>query len=178
MNSLLPGLNEHTPTDAMTLLFRLQERVAFTQIETRAIATLLVLLVSGLAAQRIPAGAPDASLAQTTRAERFAALADSLGSVGVRSAALPIEAAAPKTTAGPATRAKAKASTRPVYVNLNTADQSELERLPRVGPKTAERILALRSEIGSFSDSDQLRGVKGIGVKTMDRLRPLVHVGS
>ncbi len=175
---LSPGLITHTDATDMTILFRIQEHVALTQIETRTLATLLVLLVGGLAAQRIPVSPPDTSLVQSTRAERFAALADSLGSVDVGEIAEPqVEVAAAEPAPQRATRAR-KADSGPVYVNLNTASQAELERLPRVGPKTAERILALRAEIGQFSEPDQLTRVKGIGVKTMDRLRPLVHVGS
>ncbi len=162
----------------MSILFRIQEHIALTKIETRALATLLVLLVGGLAAQRLPVAPSEAGAAQSPRAERFAALADSLGSLGAEDVVTPsVEIAIPELPSRPAARAR-KADTGPVYVNLNTASQTELERLPRIGPKTAERIIALRDEIGRFSDPDQLKRVKGIGVKTMDRLRPLVHVGS
>ncbi len=162
----------------MTILFRIQEHVALTQIETRTLATLLVLLVGGLAAQRLPVDSSAMPLAETARAERFAALADSLGSVDAIAIGEPqAEIAVAEPVRQPSARAR-KADAGPIYVNLNTASQAELERLPRVGPKTAERILALRAEIGTFSDPGQLTRVKGIGVKTMDRLRPLVHVGS
>jgi competence ComEA-like helix-hairpin-helix protein len=35
-------------------------------------------------------------------------------------------------------------------VNLNTASQAELEALPGIGPKTAERILEYRQKSGGF----------------------------
>ena len=61
-------------------------------------------------------------------------------------------------------------------VNLNTATQAQLEVLPGVGPKMAERILAYRAENGGFKSVDELDDVKGIGEKRMTTLKPLVKV--
>ena len=61
-------------------------------------------------------------------------------------------------------------------VNLNTATQAQLEVLPGVGPKMAERILAFRAENGGFKSVDDLDEVKGIGEKRMATLKPLVKV--
>lgn len=61
-------------------------------------------------------------------------------------------------------------------VDLNKATQSELEVLPGVGPKMAERILAYRAENGGFKSVDELDDVKGIGEKRMATLKSLVKV--
>ncbi len=61
-------------------------------------------------------------------------------------------------------------------VDLNKATQAQLEVLPGVGPKMAERILAYRAENGGFKSIDQLDDVKGIGEKRMATLKPLVKV--
>ena len=61
-------------------------------------------------------------------------------------------------------------------VNLNTADQAQLETLPRVGPALAQRILAWREENGRFSAVEDLLSVTGIGDKTYDGLKDLVTV--
>ena len=61
-------------------------------------------------------------------------------------------------------------------VDLNKATQAELEVLPGVGPKMAERILAYRAENGGFKSVDELDKVKGIGEKRMATLKPLVKV--
>ncbi len=61
-------------------------------------------------------------------------------------------------------------------VDLNTATQAQLEVLPGVGPKMAERILAYRAENGGFKSVDDLDAVKGIGEKRMATLKPLVKV--
>lgn len=61
-------------------------------------------------------------------------------------------------------------------VDLNTATQAQLEVLPGIGPKMAERILAYRAENGGFKSVDDLDEVKGIGEKLMETLKPLVKV--
>ena len=61
-------------------------------------------------------------------------------------------------------------------VDLNTATQAQLEVLPGVGPKMAERIIAYRTENKRFRNVDELDEVKGIGEKRMATLKPLVKV--
>jgi len=63
----------------------------------------------------------------------------------------------------------------PAKVNLNTATQAELETLPGVGEKTAEKIMRFR-ETQPFTHVDDLRYVQGIGEKRMETLRPHVTV--
>jgi competence protein ComEA len=56
-------------------------------------------------------------------------------------------------------------------VNLNTASVTELLQLPRVGPRTAERIVAWREEHGRFRRPEDLMNVKGIGEKAFQRMK-------
>ena len=55
-------------------------------------------------------------------------------------------------------------------LDVNAATEADLQRLPGVGPVTARKIVEARP----FREPDDLLRVKGIGPKTMDRLRPLV----
>lgn len=65
-----------------------------------------------------------------------------------------------------------RAPQRPV--NLNTASVTELMQLPRIGQKTAERIVAFRKQHGGFQRPEELMNVKGIGEKSFAKLRPLL----
>ena len=51
-----------------------------------------------------------------------------------------------------------------------------MDSLPGVGPVTAERILAWRTEHGSFRRVEELQEVEGIGPKTYADIAPHVRV--
>lgn len=59
-------------------------------------------------------------------------------------------------------------------ISLNTASVAELDSLPGIGPKTAEKIVAYRETHGPFSSVDDLDAVPGIGPALVERLRDLV----
>lgn len=61
-------------------------------------------------------------------------------------------------------------------VNVNTASEAELERLPGVGPAKARAIVEHRKKSGGFRSVDDLVEVPGIGEKALARLRPHVTV--
>lgn len=61
-------------------------------------------------------------------------------------------------------------------VNVNTATQAELERLPGIGPSLAQAIIAYRGTKGRFQRVEDLLNVPRIGDVTLARLRPLVTV--
>lgn len=57
-------------------------------------------------------------------------------------------------------------------VNVNTADQSQLESIKGIGPKQAKAILDERQKNGPFKDPEDLKKrVKGIGDKSLKRLQ-------
>jgi competence ComEA-like helix-hairpin-helix protein len=60
---------------------------------------------------------------------------------------------------------------------LNRATEADLVLLPGIGPALAQRIVASRMEAGPFPDVDALDRVRGIGPRTLERLRPLLSVG-
>ncbi len=67
---------------------------------------------------------------------------------------------------------------RAARLDLNTATQPELETLPGVGPELAKRIIEYRQTRGPFKGVEQLDGVKGIGSKLMEKIRPMVTVSA
>ena len=72
----------------------------------------------------------------------------------------------------------ARAGDAPQLIDINTASPIELaEALPGIGEVLSERIAAYRVANGPFVRTDQLLGIRGIGVATYERLRPLITVG-
>lgn len=64
-------------------------------------------------------------------------------------------------------------------VNINTADVATLDRvLLNVGPAKAAAIVAYRKSNGGFRSIDQLALVKGIGLRTIERNRDRIVLGS
>ena len=52
-------------------------------------------------------------------------------------------------------------------VDLNTADEAELDTLPGIGEALAGRIIAYREENGPFETVEELLEVSGIGEKKL-----------
>ena len=65
---------------------------------------------------------------------------------------------------------------QPYIVDLNTATQADLERVPGIGPVLATRIIAYRQYYGPFKTVYQLRLIKGVGQQTFDKIKPYVTV--
>jgi len=65
---------------------------------------------------------------------------------------------------------------RPVTfpLDLNSARLEDLMELPGIGEKLAQRLVEYRKSHGGFRSVEDLRNVRGIGAKRMERLRPLV----
>ena len=61
-------------------------------------------------------------------------------------------------------------------ININTADEYELQRLPGIGEKRAEDIIAYREANGPFETVEELDLVAGIGPGILDGLREYAAV--
>lgn len=61
-------------------------------------------------------------------------------------------------------------------LDLNAAGETDLLRLPGIGPVMAKRIVEYRQANGPFQRLEELRKVKGIGAKTYAKLAPLLVV--
>ena len=61
-------------------------------------------------------------------------------------------------------------------VNINTADESELDTLPGIGPSMAKRIVEFRQTEGAFQSPEDLKKVRGIGDAKFEKLKDRISV--
>jgi competence protein ComEA len=60
-------------------------------------------------------------------------------------------------------------------IDINQADWPEFSVLPEIGETLARRIVESRAVEGPFADLEQLRRVRGIGPKTLERIKPYLR---
>ena len=56
-------------------------------------------------------------------------------------------------------------------ININTATFQELQTVRGIGPTMAQRIIEYRQTSGRFATVDDLTNVKGVGEKTLEKIR-------
>lgn len=57
-------------------------------------------------------------------------------------------------------------------IDVNSAQEAQLDLLPGIGPRLAARIVEERTSGGLFTSVDDLARVSGIGPRLIERLRP------
>jgi competence protein ComEA len=60
-------------------------------------------------------------------------------------------------------------------ININTATQGDLDRLPGIGPVLAKRIIDYRDQYGPFQSAEDLLHVKGIGASLLEKIRDQIE---
>jgi competence protein ComEA len=61
-------------------------------------------------------------------------------------------------------------------LNINSATQKVLETLPGIGPTYARRIIEYREENNGFSSIEELKKIKGIAEKRLEKLKPFIKL--
>ncbi|MGZ9849207.1 helix-hairpin-helix domain-containing protein [Macrococcus psychrotolerans] len=61
-------------------------------------------------------------------------------------------------------------------ININQAEQSELEGIPGIGPKKAQDIIKYRTDNGGFKAIEEIKEIRGIGDKTYESLKEYIEV--
>jgi len=62
-------------------------------------------------------------------------------------------------------------------ININTADKNELTKITGIGPSKAEKILTFRNNVGRFEKMEDLLQIKGIGKKTLEKIKEEITLG-
>jgi len=65
-----------------------------------------------------------------------------------------------------------------IKIDINHASAAELQKIPKIGPVLAGKIIEYRSENGNFTSLDDLINVKGIGKKTLNKIRDYLILNS
>lgn len=59
-------------------------------------------------------------------------------------------------------------------ININTADLTQLQNIPGVGPSTAQKIIDYRTTSGRFKSIEDIKNVSGIGDKTFEKMKEYI----
>jgi comEA protein len=155
----------------MSFLSTMQQRFGFTRNEIKVILFLTAAFLAGLCIRWLRAKSDDASATSTTfdysKSDReFEERSKKL--------ALLSQARKSDSTSRQVQQRPPKASLQPHSININTATKEQLMMLPGIGEEYADRIMIYRDDNGPFTSVDDLVHVKGIGKKTLERLRPYI----
>ncbi len=146
-----------------------------TPAERQALVFLAAIAVVGGGARTFSSNALARDVSQ---AERGAPRDATLGARALDAQITAVDSArrsrAPKRRRASAPAGSPAQGAPPVPTDVNAATAAELERLPRVGPALAARIVAWRGTHGPFATIESLQRVPGIGPATARRLAPLV----
>ncbi len=77
----------------------------------------------------------------------------------------------------PETESSAIGSSVESIININQANQAELESLNGIGPGKAQAIIDYREGNGGFSNVEEIMSVDGIGEKTFEKIKDFITVG-
>lgn len=61
-------------------------------------------------------------------------------------------------------------------VNINTANSSELQKLPGIGPSLAESIVEYRKQNGRFASVEDIKKVSGIGKNKFNKIKEYIRI--
>lgn len=78
--------------------------------------------------------------------------------------------------ATPAVHARKNPPSHPI--DLNAANEKELEELPGVGPTTAQAIINFREKSGRFKRVEDLLTIRGISEAKLQKMRPYLTIGA
>ncbi len=122
--------------------------------------------------------APDAPIVTDPSASGGSTVSSRSGSTSSKSGGTSSKSSGTSSKSGSTSSSSSKGKAVPLgKVNINTASADELAKyLPGVGPTTAARIIAYRTQHGSFSRIEDLMKVNGIGKAEFAKVKDLITV--
>ena len=61
-------------------------------------------------------------------------------------------------------------------ININTANESELDTLPGIGPSRAKDIINYREKVGAFKSIEEIKNVSGIGEAAFEKMKEIITI--
>ena len=61
-------------------------------------------------------------------------------------------------------------------VNINTANEVELQRIPGIGETIAGRIVAYRKQNGKYKTIEDIQNVSGVGTSKFQKIKQYICV--
>lgn len=82
----------------------------------------------------------------------------------------------PKAVEAPSKASSPGEQTSQGKININKATAAELEKLPGIGPKTAELLIQEREKSGGFKSPEDIMKVNGIGEKKFEKIKDKITI--
>jgi competence ComEA-like helix-hairpin-helix protein len=161
----------------------LQNYLHVTRSEATFVGVFTTLILLGTAGAKLLPVFADNRLHEHASVETLLMTLDSLGrqDEALRGVERPDTTGSGHTTQGAAQATAAHSSNatgKPLpsgRININTASSRDLERIPGIGPAMSQRIIERRRQ-RTFTSVEDLLDVKGIGQKTLEKIRPYISV--
>ncbi len=162
-----------TPSSIWKRLLSVAHHAGFTQNEAGVIVFLVIVLLSGAALEALQSD--DASKYRRQDVRQALAVQDSVFAVqSMRPAVTQTSVLGTGTHDVESRHETPDVSGNPVMIDINSAGVKELEALPGVGPATARKIIAYRTEHGRFVRTEDIMRVKSIGPKKFENIRQFI----
>ncbi|MEG0250142.1 MAG: helix-hairpin-helix domain-containing protein [Peptostreptococcus sp.] len=82
----------------------------------------------------------------------------------------------PNVTADNNTNNSSNSSSKESKININSADENQLQTITGVGPSTAKKIIDYREKEGKFSSIDDIKNISGIGDKKFENMKEYIDI--
>lgn len=79
-------------------------------------------------------------------------------------------------TNGSNKESSSKNKSEKLMININTANEEELQKLPGIGSSIASKIVAYRKENGKFNSIEDIKNVRGIGDSKFNNIKNNIYV--
>ena len=63
-----------------------------------------------------------------------------------------------------------------LIININTASETDLQKVPGIGPTIAKKIITYRKQNGKFNAIEDIQNVSGIGNSKFSKIKDYICI--